>query len=101
MPLDEAVDLALVEAARVRERPSPLTPRETEVAHLVARGMTNRQIADELVITERTAETHLERIFTKLDLRSRAQLTRWIVEREASLGGATGADAPSPRPPKH
>ena len=58
----------------------PLTAREQEVAALVAQGLTNRQIAEQLVITERTAETHLERIFTKLDLHSRAQLARWATE---------------------
>jgi adenylate cyclase len=58
----------------------PLTAREQEVTALVAQGLTNRQIAEQLVITERTAETHLERIFTKLDLHSRAQLARWATE---------------------
>jgi LuxR family maltose regulon positive regulatory protein len=56
-----------------------LTPREREVAVLVARGLTNRQIADELVISERTAETHVQHILGKLDLSSRAQLAAWTV----------------------
>jgi predicted ATPase/DNA-binding CsgD family transcriptional regulator len=51
-----------------------LTPREREIAWLLARGRTNRQIADELVISEQTAETHVKRILGKLDLRSRHQL---------------------------
>ena len=59
---------------------SELSPREREVAVLVARGATNRQIAEALVISERTAETHLERIFSKLGLRARAQLATWVVQ---------------------
>jgi predicted ATPase/DNA-binding CsgD family transcriptional regulator len=62
-------------------RPSPLTRRELQVAALVARGLTNRQIAAELVISEGTVGVHLEHIFGKLELRSRAQLAAWVVER--------------------
>jgi DNA-binding NarL/FixJ family response regulator len=58
-----------------------LSAREQEVAGLVARGMTNKQIAETLVISERTAETHLERIFSKLGLHARAQLATWAAER--------------------
>jgi DNA-binding CsgD family transcriptional regulator/tetratricopeptide (TPR) repeat protein len=53
---------------------SPLTRREREVAALVARGQTDRQIAETLVITEGTVGVHLTNIFSKLDLHSRAQL---------------------------
>jgi DNA-binding CsgD family transcriptional regulator len=52
-----------------------LTGREKEVAVLVARGLTNRQIAAELAISEHTAATHVHRILKKLGLRSRAQIT--------------------------
>jgi DNA-binding NarL/FixJ family response regulator len=62
-------------------RADPLTRREGEVAALVARGLTDRQIAVELVIAEGTVGVHLERIFSKLELRSRAQLAVWVVER--------------------
>ena len=51
---------------------------------LVAQGLTNRQIAEALVITERTAETHLERIYSKLELHSRAQLATWATEHQLS-----------------
>lgn len=51
-----------------------LTRREREVAALLARGMTNRQIASELFVSERTAETHARNTLKKLGLRSRAQL---------------------------
>jgi non-specific serine/threonine protein kinase len=60
---------------------SPLTPREAEVTRLVARGLTNHQIAAELVISERTASSHLYRILGKLGFRSRAQVAAWAVAR--------------------
>jgi predicted ATPase/DNA-binding CsgD family transcriptional regulator len=59
---------------------SPLTPREREVAALVARGLSNRGIARELVITEATAERHIGNVFAKLGLASRAQLAVWALE---------------------
>ncbi len=58
-----------------------LTAREREVAALVTYGHTNRQIARELMVAERTVETHLERIFVRLGLSSRTQLAVWAVER--------------------
>jgi DNA-binding CsgD family transcriptional regulator len=57
-----------------------LTPREREVAALVARGHTSRQIAAALVITERTAASHVQHIRTKLGVRSRAQIGVWVAE---------------------
>jgi predicted ATPase/DNA-binding CsgD family transcriptional regulator len=57
-----------------------LTPREREVAALLLRGLSNRHIAEELVITERTAETHVCRILSKLGLDSRAQIAAWIMD---------------------
>jgi DNA-binding NarL/FixJ family response regulator len=57
-----------------------LTRRERDVATLVARGLTDRQIAEELVITEGTVGVHLNNIFTKLDLHARAQLAVWAAE---------------------
>ncbi|HSR23245.1 MAG TPA: LuxR C-terminal-related transcriptional regulator, partial [Candidatus Eisenbacteria bacterium] len=59
----------------------PLSRREREVAALVAQGLTNRQIADRLVIAERTVEGHLERIRGKLALHSRTQIAVWVVGR--------------------
>jgi DNA-binding NarL/FixJ family response regulator len=60
---------------------APLTAREREVALLLARGLTNREIARELVITEKTAGVHVEHILRKLGLRSRTQVATWVVER--------------------
>ena len=56
-----------------------VTPRQLQVAALVAAGASNRQIADELVITERSAESHVERIRARLGFRSRAQIAAWYV----------------------
>lgn len=66
-----------------------LTAREREVAALVADGMTNREIAERLVISERTAEYHVEQIRNKLGVRSRAQVAAWVtghVAAEAVVG---------------
>jgi len=60
-----------------------LTPRQLEVAALVAEGCSNRQIAAQLVITERSAESHVERIRMRLGFRSRAQIAAWFVASNA------------------
>jgi non-specific serine/threonine protein kinase len=57
-----------------------LTRREQEVATLVARGLTNRQLATELSISERTASNHVAKVLKKLGLRSRAQIAAWAAE---------------------
>jgi DNA-binding CsgD family transcriptional regulator/sugar lactone lactonase YvrE len=58
-------------------RSSGLTPREREVAALVAQGLTNREIAERLVVSERTAEGHVEQIRNKLRFNNRAQVAAW------------------------
>ncbi len=55
-----------------------LTPRELQVARLVAGGRSNKQIAAELVISQRTAEGHVERILAKLGFTSRTQVAAWV-----------------------
>jgi DNA-binding CsgD family transcriptional regulator/pimeloyl-ACP methyl ester carboxylesterase len=57
-----------------------LSPREREVVALVVQGLTNREIADELFLAEKTVENHMGRILVKLDLRSRTQLAAYAVE---------------------
>jgi ATP/maltotriose-dependent transcriptional regulator MalT len=93
--LDEVVADALTPAEPAEPqippsntRPSPLTRREQEVAALIARGMTNRQIAEELFIAERTADTHVEHILAKLELGSRTQVATWVVEQGDAAPGA-------------
>jgi predicted ATPase/DNA-binding CsgD family transcriptional regulator len=65
---------------RVRraETRADLTGREREVAGLVASGLSNRDIAAHLLIAERTVETHIDHIFTKLDVTSRSQIAAWV-----------------------
>jgi len=60
---------------------APLTHREEEVAILVSRGLTNRQIATELFISEHTVATHIARILKRLALSSRSRLSAWVAER--------------------
>ena len=59
----------------------PLSPREVEVAALIGRGLTNRQIADHLSISIATVERHASNIFTKLGLHSRTQVAVWAADR--------------------
>jgi len=90
MSPDEAVEYALSEgiAPAPEERPlageepdNPLTHREREVAVLVGRGLTNRQISSELSVSERTVHNHVHNILSKLGLRSRAQIAVWAAQR--------------------
>jgi non-specific serine/threonine protein kinase len=64
--------------------PASLTPRQEEVAVLIARGFTNRRIASELSISEHTAATHVRKILKKLGLRSRSEIAAWVTERRQS-----------------
>ena len=57
---------------------APLSPRELQVARLVEGGRSNKEIAAELVIAQRTAEGHVERILAKLGFTARAQVAAWI-----------------------
>lgn len=81
MTVDETVAFALRREATEREpapAESPLTPREQEVAILVAEGMSNKEIAAKLVISQRTAEGHVEKILGKLGFKTRAQIATWV-----------------------
>ncbi|MFE3290163.1 ATP-binding protein [Rhodococcus sp. NPDC059234] len=84
---EESIAFALDErAAGPRSDPGDgLTRREQEVAALVARGMTNKEIAAELVISLRTAQGHVERLLAKLGFSSRTQIAAWVVERAARV----------------
>jgi predicted ATPase/DNA-binding CsgD family transcriptional regulator len=84
---EQAVHLGLEEANHTPGVASdPLSTREQEVAQLVARGCTNREIAEQLVIAPRTADTHVGNILSKLNLHSRAELAAWAVTHGLSVG---------------
>lgn len=83
MVVDPAVTRLLAQRLRQRGQTAPvepLTEREREVLGLVGQGASNREIADALFITERTARTHVSNILGKLGLASRTQAALWAVD---------------------
>jgi DNA-binding CsgD family transcriptional regulator len=83
---DELIDEALREADHSRS--SPLSSRELEVADLVAKGLTNREIAQRLVISTRTVESHVEHIKAKLGFGRRARIVAWALDQASDQRGA-------------
>jgi non-specific serine/threonine protein kinase len=84
--LAEALTLAMKTMTQppAAKSTSVLSPRELEVAALVARGASNREIAAALTISDKTVANHIDHIMTKLDLRSRAQIAVWMVRQDAA-----------------
>ncbi|MFE3281099.1 protein kinase [Nocardia sp. NPDC059239] len=84
MGFQEVLDFVLGErheaAASAESGPASLTKRERQVADLVAEGLTNKEIAARLVISQRTAQGHVEHVLIKLGFRSRTQIAAWAVE---------------------
>ena len=70
---------------------APLTPREVQVARLIAAGRSNKDIAAALVISQRTAENHVEHILTKLGFTSRAQVAAWATASQPAGEGRLAA----------
>jgi non-specific serine/threonine protein kinase len=113
MSLDQAIDYALAwsqsgESAQPQRRirrpdGEVLTTREREVAALVAHGQTNRQIATTLVISERTADAHVQNILNKLGFNARTQIASWATSRDrsadhtAASGSHVSHRSPMPR----
>jgi DNA-binding NarL/FixJ family response regulator len=96
MSREEAIDEAVAGAQEILTSTSShepraglalsgLTPREQEVAALVAQGLNNRQIAEHLVISERTAENHISHVLDKLGLDSRTNVATWVIARSRQL----------------
>ncbi len=73
--------------ARGEQAPDRLTPRETEVLKLVASGKSNREIAEELSVTENTVKVHLRNILEKLHLQNRIQATVYAVQHGLAQAG--------------
>jgi DNA-binding CsgD family transcriptional regulator len=73
-----------------------LSARETEVAALVADGLTNRQIATRLVLSERTAQNHVQHILTKLGFTTRSQIATWVTRGQLSTAMSDSADSRGP-----
>jgi DNA-binding NarL/FixJ family response regulator len=98
MVTEELISLALEEKRPAvpssAEKPSSaeLTPRESEIAGLVAQGLSNRDIASRLVVSQRTAETHVEHVLMKLGFTSRTQIAAWVADQEASTISSGPAD---------
>jgi DNA-binding CsgD family transcriptional regulator len=96
MRLEQAIDYALLEEepstttlssaapkqppSSTPEHPAGLTPREVEVLGLVAAGMTNAQVAQRLFVSPRTVHRHLNSIYHKIGVNSRAAATRFAIE---------------------
>jgi predicted ATPase/DNA-binding NarL/FixJ family response regulator len=92
---EAAIDMAIGRPARAPRHhraagspaaPGGLTPRELEIAALIAAGRRNRIIAEELVISPATVARHIANIMTKLDFRSRAQIAAWITDQRLPAG---------------
>jgi DNA-binding NarL/FixJ family response regulator len=71
-----------------KQRFEGLTEREREVAALIAEGRSNRQIAEALVLSERTIAAHVANIFSKLGFNSRAQVAAWATSRGLGEAGS-------------
>jgi DNA-binding NarL/FixJ family response regulator len=82
LPLDPAIARDLTSSLRAESREGPdaeLTARELEILRLLGAGKSNKEIAAELQISERTARTHVSNLLGKLDLTSRTQAALWAV----------------------
>ena len=96
MPLEQAVEYAmaapipglmsiptqsLLTYEAEKQEWSRMTARERQIVRLVAQGRSNREIAAELVVSERTVEKHVSNILSKLNFQSRLQIAAWVLDR--------------------
>jgi predicted ATPase/DNA-binding CsgD family transcriptional regulator len=89
MDLDDAAIYAQAQIDDVRQRRAPvsdrpggLSPRELEVLRLVAEGLTTREMAERLFISAKTADRHIQNIYTKIGTSNRATATRWALDHD-------------------
>jgi predicted ATPase/DNA-binding CsgD family transcriptional regulator len=87
---DQLMDEALREVDR--DRNGPLSSREQEIADLVGGGLTNREIAERLIISPRTVESHVEHIKAKLGFARRARIVAWALDRTSDNGASPRAN---------
>jgi DNA-binding CsgD family transcriptional regulator/tetratricopeptide (TPR) repeat protein len=76
---EKAIGESTPVARDARTRPNNTTRREVEIAGLVADGLSNREIAERLVLSERTVEGHIANLFAKVNVNSRTQLATWFM----------------------
>lgn len=67
-------------AARRERRPGGLSAREVDVLRLAAQGHTTREIGEQLFISAKTADRHIQNLYTKIGASNRAEATRWAVD---------------------
>ena len=98
MRLQEVVDCALSESEAMsqstrseKEEFGGLTAREREVAVLIAKGKSNREIAETMTVGVKTIETYVTRILNKLGFDSRVQIATWVMEKRLSSAESDGA----------
>jgi non-specific serine/threonine protein kinase len=106
LPADDALAYALQQSpkkppkkptAPAVSHEAPLTSRELQVARMIAGGRSNKEIAAELVIAQRTAENHVEHILTKLGFTSRAQVASWVTASQPDSASRLASRSPAPR----
>ena len=83
---DRKPDAVGDEGAEAARRWASLTESERRIADLVAEGLTNVQIAEEMFLSRHTVDFHLRQLFRKLSVRSRVQVARVVIERRTGTG---------------
>lgn len=103
MSLDDAVRYARTQLTDIRRErdassadgpPAGLTRRELEVLRLIADGLTTRGIAERLFISAKTADRHIQNIYTKIGATSRVAATRWAVDHAVVTSATAGQEGP-------
>ena len=74
------LDRSFAQTGKAKQNYGGLTRRELEVAGLIGSGKSNIEIAETLVLSKRTVESHVAHILTKLGFKNRPQIVRWAVE---------------------